>query len=220
MLIFQVSKLAEEIQKGVNGDPNNAIIGRIESPFLAVAGGEMYKSNGYFYLIFGQNYGQVYDQYHTGDYTSAIKSFRISNGNLADTSSAQQPFMHRRDLNVELTLQTDNNFLVAYGGVFTADGDGYTQPVQIWPAPGNIECVVDTLNQITSQYACAMASVYDINSNTNTHIFFGGIGQNMYVYDERNHYWKWENGDNGKQLPFVKSITQMTWQNGILRQAA
>ena len=69
-------------------------------------------------------------------------------------------------------------------------------------------------SQKTNQYKSAVANIYSPSTKTNTHAILGGIGR--YQWDPNTQ--SWEDGDNGALLPFVKTITQMTWQDGVLTQ--
>src|SRR5439155_25019936 len=74
--------------------------------------------------------------------------------------------------------------------------------------------MMDTLKQVTNQYDCAFATVYDPASATNITVLMGGIGKFQYHPETG----LWEDGDRGIPLPFVRSITQMRFQNGRMSQ--
>lgn len=197
------------------GNPANAIIGRAMSPLLAVTGGELIKQNGIFYLMFGQKYTGIYDMTNSGAYTSAVRSFRFSNNTITNTSSfIDTSNLHRRDLNVAPIMQKSGWLYAGYGGVFTSKLGSYDHPVYLSLNGANVSLSTDTLTQVTNQYECAKAFIYDPGSNTNYTVLFGGIGEYQYNTASK----KWLYGDNGAMLPFVNSITQLVYQNGSTQQ--
>jgi hypothetical protein len=210
----QVSEMINQVKLGASGNPSSAVLGTARSPFVQVSGGEMERMAGIFYLMFGQNYKGTYQTGLTGTYTSAVRRFRFADGSISDTLSLVNASLKRRDLNVEVVNQANGNFFAGYGGVFTSNDGGFVNPVKIFPNDGDVFIVDDTTTQITNQYDCARISVYDQASDVNTHVFLGGIGKYQYDVSTRS----WEDGDNGAKLPFVKTITQMVWQNGIVQQ--
>jgi hypothetical protein len=104
--------------------------------------------------------------------------------------------------------------MAVFGGVFSSNGDGYQNPVYITVNGKNIIANQDTLMQKTNQYDCAMISIFDAASNSNNTILLGGIGKYQYHVSTG----VWEDGDQGAKLPFVKTITQMVYQNGVMKQ--
>lgn len=211
---ISVSQLIGQVQQG-NGNIKNAILSTLSSPFLQVTGGELVKQDNYFYLIGGQNFPQVYQGLGiTGNYTSAVRKFSINNGVLADTSSYVDTVLHRRDFPATPVVLNGETFYAIFGGVFSANNDGYQHPVYIAVPNGRILVKQDTLTQMTSQYDCAFVSLYDPASNSNTTVLLGGIGK----YQFHAATQTWENGDAGARLPFVNTITQMVVQNGFVKQ--
>ncbi|GAB4032579.1 hypothetical protein GCM10028809_31690 [Spirosoma gilvum] len=210
MVAIQVSKLIREVE--TKGSIRKAILRTTSSPYVQVTGGELKKVGNVFYLMFGQKYDTQYDEQTTGIYTSALRKFRWDGGAITDTSSYISPIMHRRDLTLATLIRKSGNFYMAFGGVFTPDGDGYQNPILI--DPNGLTVKMDTLKQITSQYDCAYASLYDPLSDTNIILLLGGIGMNQYHPVTKS----WEHGDKKELLPFVKSITQIKVQNGKLSQ--
>lgn len=209
LVALSISSLIQEVKKGSLGNPKKAINYTISSPYFKVSGGEMAKFQNYFYLMFGQNYPGIYTLSRTGNYTTSIRRFAISGGILFDTLTYSDTSLHRRDLNVMEVIQPKQQFYVGYGGAFTNNDGGYLHPVRVYPNDGDVFTRMDTLKQLTNNYACARASLYDPASGTNIHVLFGGIG--AYMYDAEKQ--KLVDGDNGAKLPFVNTITQMKWQN-------
>lgn len=213
-LAFQVSTLINEVKKGAAGDPRRALLRSVQSPFLQVAGGELFRVAGRFYLCFGQDYDGAYTVAKTGHYTEALRSFRFDGPGLTDTFSVRSPDLHRRDLNVAQVINAGYLRYVAYSGVFNRNDNGYLHPIylDVDLSTGGITYAENTsLVQLTSNYKAALVSVYDTAAGRNTHSTLGGIGR--YQYDVATG--RWEDGDNGALLPFVKTITHNSWQNGV-----
>lgn len=209
---IQVSQMIGEVEN--SGDPFNSIIGSVSSPFLQVTGGELDFYDGYFYLMFGQNFVGVYGEDSTGLYTNSIRKFKFNGTVVSDTSSVTHDLLHRRDLNVAKGIQGDKQYFLAYGGVFSPSGDGFPEPIIIDPNGDQVKWTIDSLSQKTNHYNSAVVNIYDSESGNNYHCILGGIGQNQYI--KKDGTWQWEEGDNGNKLPFVKTITQMVWnENGV-----
>lgn len=210
MVAIQVSKMIQAVE--TKGSIRKAILDVASSPFVQVTGGELKKTGNLFYLMFGQKYDTVYTEQTSGVYTSALKKFRFTKGTITDTSAYRNSILHRRDLTLASLSRKQGNLYLALGGVFTTAGDGYQNPIYL--DLNEFSAKTDTLKQITNQYDCAFATIYDQLSGTNAILLMGGIG--MYQYDAKTK--KWEHGDGGELLPFVKSITQIKYQNGKLSQ--
>jgi hypothetical protein len=150
-----------------------------------------------------------------GNYTCAVRKFNFTGNDITDTVSyIDTTLLHRRDLPVAPVIQNQNGFYAAFGGVFSNNDDGFQNPVYLDLNGGKISVKKDTLIQLTNQYNCAMVSVFDAASNSNITALLGGIGK--YQYHPETH--SWEDGDGGAKLPFVKTITQMIYYNGVMHQ--
>jgi hypothetical protein len=207
-----VSEMINQVKN--QGKVSNAIIDMATSPFVQVTGGELVFEDGWFYLLFGQNYNGAYVPGVTGAYTSAVRTFRFSNGQIQDTSSIIDTIFYRRDLNVVKITQKSGDFYAGFGGVFNAANNGFLNPVYVHTNQGNPTGMMDTLEQQTSQYACANISIYDPGSDACITVLLGGIGRYQYEPKKKS----WEDGDSGALLPFVNTITQMKYQNGMMEQ--
>lgn len=124
--------------QGVSPSFDQVITKQISNPFLQVTGGEMIVSNGNFYLVGGQNYEGAYIPGRNGEYTSAVRKFRLdqdgSNWVISDTLSIiDEENLHRRDYNLAevITPGLDSLGAVVYGGVFNRQGLGYQSPVYL-----------------------------------------------------------------------------------------
>lgn len=212
-IAISVSAMIRAVES--NSDIRKAILYTIQSPFFKVTGGEVFKLNGWFYLMYGQVYDQPYSVGVSGKYTESVRIFRIKNGKLTDTSSVQDPLFHRRDLNVVKVKQNSGDFFATYGGVFNENNKGFVHPIYIYPDNGKITYKQDTLSQISNQYDCAKLNVFDPVSNTHVTALLGGIGASFFNFETKS----WDpNGDDGNPLPFVKAITQMICKNGSISQ--
>ncbi len=214
MVSISVSEMINQVSLQKNGNPYKAIIGMASSPFVQVTGGEMVFENNNFYLLFGQNYNGAYNVSVTGNYTSAIRKFSFNGSIIGDTVSYFDTLMHRRDIPVAEIFQKSGNFHAGFGGVFNSKDNGYVNPVYISFHGNNNSVKADTLTQKTNQYACAVANIYDPVSDANITTLLGGIGR--YQFMEKTQTW--QDGDDGAKLPFVKTITQMTYHNGVMHQ--
>ncbi|TAH20245.1 MAG: hypothetical protein EAZ08_06345 [Cytophagales bacterium] len=213
MLVFRVSALIEAIKQG--GNINNALLYSIESPFLQVSGGELTKIQDSFYLVFGHNYTSTYEAGRNGIYTEAIRKFSIKDNKLADTLSytdnAAPSRYHRRDFTLAPIMADNTIGLCVLGGVFTNTDDGWTHPVYLTAKKNEEKVWLDAkFSQTTNQYTCASFTIYDKKNKENCMVLMGGIGQNQYNAQTK----KWENGDKGAKLPFVKSISQIYFAKG------
>lgn len=213
IVALSVSRTIRIVESLNTNDFSSALLASVSSPFLKVAGGELIKNNGTFYLAFGQDFEGPYNAGRTGNYTSAVRQFRLSGGVIADTSSYIDTInLHRRDLPLATVVQPGGLFYAALGGVFTKADDGFANPVYIMPSPFSVR--VDTLQQMTNNYDCAIVSIYDPASTASINVLLGGIGKYQYDTIKR----QWQHGDGYMLLPFVKTITQMQFQNAMMKQ--
>lgn len=212
LVALSISRTIRIVESANANNLATASLASVSSSFLKVTGGELVKNNGTFYLMFGQDFEGPYNAGRTGNYTNAIRAFRLSRDDLADTSSYIDTSLHRRDLPLATVLQPNGLFYAAFGGVFTQAGDGFANPVYVTPSPFSVKA--DTLQQLTNNYDCAIVSIYDPASTANINVLLGGIGK--YQFDSASRQWK--HGDGYMLLPFVKSITQMQFLNGMMKQ--
>lgn len=212
LIAFDLPQLLIEIEQ--QGDPSNAVVARACSPHLKVTGGELLKIGDLFYLCFGQCFEGVYDPGKSGLYTGAIRVFQLMDQEITLVREIKHESLHRRDLNAVKIYQNEKTFLAGLGGVFDSKGNGYYNPVYYDPNIDECSVTVDPLKQLTNQYNCAKASIFDKESNSCITVLLGGIGQNQYHVSSNS----WENGDSGAKIPFVKSITQMIFSKGKMYQ--
>jgi hypothetical protein len=185
------------------------------SPLVQVAGGALFKQGDEFYLAFGQEFYGSYDgPGKSGKYTSDVRIFNLQGGQVVPVRTCEDPALYRRDLNAVQLVQNNGTIYAGLGGVFDAYDNGFMKPVYFDPSQADCGVTLDSLLQVTNQYDCARATIFDAVSNSCFTILMGGIGQ--YQYDEENETW--EDGDDGAKLPFVRTITQMIYSNGAMRQ--
>jgi hypothetical protein len=179
-----------------------------------VAGGQLAKVNGRFYLVMGQRFDGLYsadpsnwDKF-TQIYTERIQVGRItpppSLAFTVDTIINQNPNewarnFHRRDLNVLGAFDPQGNKrLAVYGGVFVPGQDAaYRVPVYI---SGNGARVDSTFFQAMSQYDAAALLLYDRTSRGMYTTLFGGIS--LYFYDNERKQLHVDTG-----LPFIDDVS-------------
>lgn len=213
MTVIQVSNMIRQVQMQGSGNIKSAIINTIYAPVLQSTGGALVKQNGIFYLVCGQNYSRVYQPAITGGYTNSVTQFQLSNNQVVNAySHTDSVMLHRRDLTVVPIVQNNNLFYAGFGGVFTANDDGYKRPFYINPNGNTFTVQPDAIEQNTNLYECANAVVFDPLTNTCTNVLFGGIGK---YFDTTTKQWGSQNND---KLPFVQYITQMIYSNGSMRQ--
>ena len=196
-----------------------ASIVSLEDERFRVTGGGLSKLGADFYLVFGQNYDNIYKGGYTGKYTESVLRFRVQLDGARLTVTDSELFKdpsgvsgpasqyHRRDLNVVQSVQPGGMLgITAYGGVFTQEGGGWGNPIHITrDSNGRTQLRQDTaFSQKMSQYECAQLSMYDPRSDTFYTTFFGGIS--FYSYNARGELVP-STVDNW--LPFIDSITTL-----------
>ncbi|MGF1534162.1 MAG: hypothetical protein ACFCUI_10690 [Bernardetiaceae bacterium] len=216
---LSISQLIKAIDQGEA--LQTAVLFSLRDPFFKVTGGELVKVNNYFYLVFGQDYSGEYRAGKDGLYTEAVRKFSLQNQQITnkkiisssiDPKTEENPF-HRRDLNVALIRYRDTTAITAFGGVFRKNGDGWTNPITIQPMKQD-QIAYTTFEQRTNHYTCAQLLLYSAKNRRSVTNLLGGIGQYQYHPETQT----WENGDQGNKLPFVKSITQLTYDGITWRQ--
>lgn len=223
LMRFKVDDLVVAIKTGQSPATVAALIENVPDNRLAVTGGELFRMNGTFYLVFGQNFTGQYRAFGGSDfhqqYTEEVRAFTLQPNSLSILSygatpgtGPDQPF-HRRDGNIiaDIDPATGQPRITAFGGVFMPGIIGaYTYPIYITsPATPTID---RTVSQKFSQYNCPVISVYDgTKTKAVYHTFFGGIGHYYYnqtaaqkaVYDQAT-----QQGRNDG-FPFVADITTL-----------
>jgi hypothetical protein len=214
LLEIDLSQLVSIVQSdNKNVKIDGAVTNQVTSPFVQVTGGNMLFSNGYFYLVGGQNYNSQYSSGRTGLYTNAIRTFKFQQGNLTDTSSLVDSInLHRRDMNVVEGIISNRATAIIYGGVFTKRDDAFRSPVIInGMGTPNPSITVDSFQQQVNQYSCAVASIADPNVPVAVTSFFGGISHLMYDKDSS----KLVVGDHGISMPFSNMASTIATGGGI-----
>ena len=192
---FKMEAVVAAIQSNASPEAMAALFQQAQDDRFAVTGGELFKMNGQFYLVFGQTFMGQYRAFGGTDfsqvYTEQVRVFTLAPGTLkilsygaTISSDPDHPF-HRRDGNIisDVDPKTGNQRIASYGGVFRPGIIGaYTYPVFISSPATPI--VDKTGNQKFSQYECPVITIYDSSTSNPTvyHTFFGGIG----------HYYYWQ----------------------------
>jgi hypothetical protein len=216
LTLIDIPNLIEDI---INGeDISVAHFQQIEAEEFAVTGGQLGKIGDTFYLIGGHRFEGRYNPMNhptfIQTYTDAIRKFTLSNTNGLWTHDNVQSItdpvhLHRRDYN--LLPQRFSDGTLGYtisSGVFQINEDlPFLYPVHVTDA--GYEPIND-FNQYLSHYDCARASLYDGNSSSMHHIFFGGISQ---------YYYEGEELIQDDNVPFVKTISLLSMDaNGVLSE--
>jgi hypothetical protein len=192
IISFNVEQMVALIKSSQPAKKIASIMQVAQDDRLAVTGGELYKMNGQFYLVFGQKFTGQYRAFGGTDfsqkYTEEVRIFTLIPNSLkilsygtSTSSNADRPF-HRRDGNIiaDIDPETGLERIAAFGGVFRPGIIGpYTYPVYINnPSTPNVDT---TGNQKFSQYECPVISIYDSKGGSTVyHSFFGGIGHYYY----------------------------------------
>lgn len=198
-----------------NGGRLDSTVWRTSDFTLKVAGGQLARLNGAFYLVMGQRFDGLYSA-SPGNwdkfvqvYTERIQVLGITPppalGFTRVASIVQNPNewarnFHRRDLNVVGALRPgDGRRLVVYGGVFVPGRDAAYQ-VPVYINPDNTTQVDSSFFQAMSQYDAASLLMYDRTSNAMYTTLFGGIS--LYHYDDNRSQLHVDTG-----LPFIDDVS-------------
>jgi hypothetical protein len=219
-LEMNLGSLVQYVQTGGKSFPFSQVITKsIQDSFVQVTGGELVYTNGYFYLIGGQNYQKIYAAGRTGTYTNAIRTFRLqqllpgqwSIGNKASLIDTVN--LHRRDMNLVFLPRNNQPQAILYGGVFTSSDEAFRNPIFInGLSTSNPSIKVDSLQQTANQYSCASISFSAGASGPVLTTFFGGISYTM--YDSKTN--KLKIGDNGIPMPWSNLISSVASDNGVI----
>lgn len=216
---IDVPKMINAIIEGRQKDLPSYIITTADNR-MKVTGGELFKLGGNFYLVFGQDFEGIYKGGISGNYTDAVRRFKITINITTRTISISdyQEFKapggvdsqyHRRDLNVAEAIRATTGLpfgLTAFGGVFTKTAGAWTNPVYIdQSSAGSTTIRVDTsFNQKMSQYTCGRIAMFSSQTLRMYTTFLGGIS--LYYYDKNGNLVA-SNLDNF--MPFINTITTL-----------
>ncbi|MCS6935883.1 MAG: T9SS type A sorting domain-containing protein [Chitinophagales bacterium] len=179
---------------------------------LAVCGAHLMKLDTFYYLVFGHRFDGYYDRsdttgFHVQEYTHEIRRFTIEdNGTtlkIKNYSAVRDTVnFRRRDYNLlHLYDPYRGHGLLAYSGVFRKGIDlPYFDCIEIYP---DTVIIRHDFNQNLSQYHCAVAELYDTTTETQYHIFFGGMS--MYDVDTVT-----QNTITDSLIPFVRTISMVS----------
>jgi hypothetical protein len=214
--VIDVPAMIAAVKAGDAAAAKEAIV-TLEDDRFRVTGGGLNKIGQDYFMVFGQNYDNVYKGAYTGKYTEQVRRFRfsLSGGKLSVTDyhayndpngGGENSQYHRRDLNVVEAVRADGSKGIAvYGGVFTPKGGGWVNPVYINGSGSNTEITVDTgFEQKTSQYEAGQVLTYDPTAKTMYTTLLGGIG--FYYYNDQGELVE---SSLQNWLPFVSNITTL-----------
>jgi hypothetical protein len=221
IISVKVEDLVQAINTGESASQIQALFNVAQDNRFAVTGGDVFKLNNVFYLVFGQRFDGQYRAFGGNDfsqkYTEEVRAFtllpnslKINSYGATTNTTADHPF-HRRDGNIvnDIDPATGKERITSFGGVFKPGIIGpYTYPVYI---SNPSTPVVDTNGQQKfSQYSCPVISVYDSAvTRTVYHTFFGGIGHYYYAQTDSQkivYNIATQQGRNDG-FPFVEDIT-------------
>ena len=218
-LEINLGKLVQYVQSGGTSFPFSTVITKmIQDTFVQVTGGGLVYSNGYFYLVGGQNYQKVYAAGRTGAYTNAIRTFMLQQPSPGQWSLGNKSSLidsvnlHRRDMNLVFVPGTTQAGAILYGGVFTKRDEAFRNAVFInGLSTGQPTITVGSLKQTANQYSCAMITM-NIGGGAVFTTFLGGISYTMFDPKTR----KLKVGDNGIPMPWSNLISSMATANGVV----
>ncbi len=174
---------------------------------MKIAGGQLGKIDGYFYLVGGMELTGRYTQMVNPIYSEQMRKFQIVNNgtslSIVNYSADTDPEFHRRDYNLIAQIFPDQQFgYMVSSGVFTPVDDGvFYNPIEI-KGSGYTVIPTSTFKQEFSHYQSAKMALYDPVLNEMHSIFFGGIAE----------YYLDANGNKiqDPDIPFVKTISRVT----------
>lgn len=198
---------------------------------FAVTGGELRRTNGRFYLIFGQYFKGDYHAFGSGSdgrplfvqkYTEEVRVFTLKPGSvdilsygvLPPSSDPSRPY-HRRDGVIvdDIDPKTAEPRVAAFGGVFqVGKTTGYGEPIYIYDNEGAPSAFVDSaVLQKFSQYQCPVVSVFDDTNSAVYHTFYGGLSEHYFHQtDQQSEVFNLVIDQNRADgVPFISDITTM-----------
>ncbi len=218
MIQVNVSDLVAAIKAGVSADQVSGLFQMTSDPLLQVTGGDLIKSGNDFFLVMGQKFMGQYFAFGVGvpggatqEYTEEVRQITMVPGafkilNIAQLSQPDRAELHRRDLNVEITIDatTGQPLIGIYGGVFKGGGPlGFEKPILFEPSNGSFS-VQDTGVQLFNGYATSVVPIWSDTDQIMSQVFFGGIGHGVYnLHDE-------PSGLDNDGMPFGSDISVLT----------
>jgi hypothetical protein len=195
----------------INGLPLAHNFRMIEDSVLKVCGGNMYRMDSTYYLVFGHDFNNLYSVidtlgFFTQQYTCEIRTFNIhddgTNLSIANFNAIHDSInFHRRDYNLVPQIFPDGTAgLTAFSGVFQYGIDyPYLNSVNITPSGYT---VINNFNQNLSQYNSAVMPVYNTAENKMSTVFFGGMS--LYQLDSATNALITDT-----LIPFVNTISKV-----------
>lgn len=183
----------------------------ITDPLLKVCGGNMYRTDSTYHLVFGHDFNRSYSVndtlgVFTQQYTNAIRSFNINDDGISLSISnisiiTDSVNFHRRDYNLVPQIFPDGTTgQTAFSGVFQYyTRQPYLNCVNIKPTGYD---VINNFNQNLSQYQSACMPVYNAIDNKMSTVFFGGMS--LYTYDTTTQTFLVDS-----MIPFVPTISKV-----------
>lgn len=183
----------------------------IQDQIFKVCGGNMFRIDSTYYLVFGHDFNHSYSVndtlgYFTQQYTCEIRSFVIHDDGVNLSFSNYNTIhdsinFHRRDYNLVPQVFPDGSYgHTAFSGVFQyLVNQPYLNTIDIKPQGYD---VINNFNQNLSQYNSAVMPVYNAADNKMSTVFFGGMS--LYQYDSTH-----TNLITDSLIPFVSTISKV-----------
>jgi len=188
-------------------------IRQIFNPVFKVTGGYMTRMEDHStLLVFGQDFQGFYVPSTNGNYTNEVRRFNIIDDGKklavkirSSEPNEPDPHYRRRDLNVIPSIEMQKGkpkpYLVAYSGVFTVDGNAWTDPVTI-DARGHVNTVnnesCEPFNQGMNNYVSAAVGLFSEKHKRMYTMLLGGISL---------EYYNGTSFETDTELPFINQVT-------------
>lgn len=217
---YNVTNMANALLSNASSQQIASLIEYSQDERFAVTGGELFKMNSQFYLVFGQRFDGQYRAFGGTDfkqkYTEEVRVFTLKPNSLqilsygaTTNSNPDRPF-HRRDGNIinDIDPATGQERISAFGGVFLPGIIGaYTNPIYI-TGPGT-PVVENNFSQKFSLYECPVINMYDSVRKTVYRTFFGGISHYYYSQtpSQKNAYDTVTKEGRNDGFPFIADVS-------------
>ncbi|NNF59252.1 MAG: T9SS type A sorting domain-containing protein [Rhodothermaceae bacterium] len=178
---FDLPDLIAAVQNGTDLNPH---LRQTSDSQLAVTGGHLIEHNGRYHLVGGHRFDGRYLGGASQAYTEAIRSFTLTDDEMALTLSdftelSDAENLHRRDGNVGPVVYPDGREAFAlYGGVFNAATRPYRTPIYV--DDGGL--TAEAFEAQFGHYTAPLLSLYDADTEAMQTVFFGGMGQFFVEY--------------------------------------
>ncbi|MEO8151156.1 MAG: T9SS type A sorting domain-containing protein [Bacteroidia bacterium] len=208
LIAVNIKNLVDDITNGLPVAPDFRLL---QDSVFKVCGGNMYRMDSTYYLVFGHDFNNYYSVndtlgFFSQQYTCEIRKFQINDDGINLSISNYNAIhdsanFHRRDYNLVPQIFPDGTTgLTAFSGVFQYFAPNpFLNSVNITSAGYE---VINNFNQNLSQYNSAVMPVYNTAENKMSTVFFGGMS--LYQLDTVTNTLVTDT-----LIPFVKTISKV-----------